>query len=99
MKDEVLEFIQRRFPMDCSWLNGNCFFFAKILNTRFSGKIYYDTINGHFIFYRTCIDKNLNGYYDYSGRINPIETNLVEWDCYNDVDHFHCERIIRDCIL
>ena len=98
MKDEVIEFIHHRFPVDNNWLDGNCYYFAKILHARFSGIIYYDTVNGHFIYYRTCMDKSQEGYYDYSGKINPIEENLVEWDGYYDVDHLHWERIIRDCI-
>lgn len=43
--NEVLEFIHRRFPVDCDWLSGNCFYFAIILKSNFkSGDIYYDVI-------------------------------------------------------
>ena len=30
--NQVEEFIQRRFPVDCNWTNGNCYYFAVILN-------------------------------------------------------------------
>ena len=49
-KNEVLEFTHRRFPVDCHWLDGNCYFFALILLDRFPiGKILYDVIDGHFV--------------------------------------------------
>ena len=48
--DMVLEFIHRRFPVDCHWLDGNCYYFALILLDRFPiGKILYDVIDGHFV--------------------------------------------------
>ena len=36
---EVMEFIQRRFPKDSNWTNGNCYYFALILSDRFNGTI------------------------------------------------------------
>ena len=98
MKDEILEFINRRFPKDCDWLNGNCFYFAKILQARFSGAIFYDLIDGHFLFYRICNDKSKEGFYDYSGKVNPITERLVSFEEYRDVDHLHWEHIVRDCV-
>lgn len=68
MNDEVLSFIHKRFYNDCNWLNGNCYYFSIILSSRFpNGKIYYDVINGHFLFkYNNC-------YYDWSGKVFPNE--------------------------
>ena len=75
MNDEVVEFIQRRFPVDCHWLDGNCYFFALILLNRFPiGKILYDVIDGHFV----CeIDGRK---YDWSGVVGETgEHDWVEW--------------------
>ena len=98
MENKVLEFINRRFPVDCNWLTGNCFFFAKILNARFSGEIYYDTVNGHFVFYRFSSEPDECGFYDYSGKITPNEDDLVLWDEYDNEDPLHFNRILEDCI-
>ena len=49
--NEVLEFVERRFPSDNHFLDMNCYHFSLILKDRFrSGKVFYDVINGHFIF-------------------------------------------------
>ena len=95
MQDEVLEFINRRFPKDCNWLNGNCYYFALILKDRFpNGRILYDAIYGHFIF-------QLNGKaYDYSGELVwPGGAYVVYWDDFDKYDPLLKQRIIRDCIM
>lgn len=90
---EIQEFIQRRFQSDCNWLNGNCYYFSLILKDRFpGGLIYYDVIDGHFIF------KYLERYYDWSGEIHP-EGCLVEWDKFEQYDSLQKQVIIRDCIM
>lgn len=33
--NKIEEFINRRFPNDCNWLSGNCYYFAIILKDRF----------------------------------------------------------------
>lgn len=91
--DIILEFIRRRFTQDCHWLDGNCYYFASILKTRFpDGQIYYDVIYGHFIF------KYNDNYYDWTGIINP-NGYLVEWDRFEEYDCLLKQRIVRDCIL
>lgn len=91
--DNVIEFIKRRFKKDCNWIDGNCYYFAIILKDRFpDGKIFYDVINGHFIFLYE--DK----YYDWTGCIKP-DGFLVEWDRFNEYDHLQRQRIITDCIM
>jgi hypothetical protein len=91
--NEVEEFIKRRFPIDCNWISGNCYFFAIILQDRFpGGSIYYDVIEGHFIY------KYYDNYYDWTGRVSVDETRLVEWDKFDEYDQFQRARIVRDCI-
>ena len=92
MQDEVLEFIHRRFPTDCNWTSGNCWYFSLILKDRFpNGIVLYDVINGHFIF--QCNGK----YYDWTGIIEP-DGYLVEWERFDEYDSLEKKRIIRDCI-
>ena len=95
MQDEVLEFINRRFPKDCNWLNGNCYYFALILNDRFpGGRIWYNLVYGHFLF------EFGNKYYDFSGLLNPnIVYSAVPWDYMETYDKLWKERIVRDCIM
>ena len=91
--DEILEFINRRFSNDCNWTNGNCFYFSIILKSRFpQGTIFYDVINGHFIF------KYQNSYYDWTGKIE-LDGYLVEWDKFDTYDCLQKQTIIRDCII
>lgn len=90
---EIIEFIKRRFPTDCKWTTGNCYYFSLILKDRFpTGAIFYDVIYGHFIF------KHKNKYYDWTGEIDP-KGYLVEWDKFEEYDSFQKEVIIRDCVL
>lgn len=91
MEKKILDFIQRRFPKDCNWTDGNCYFFALILQNVFGGEIYYDVINGHFV---AKIGRN---YYDWTGKVRNIGL-LVEWDKFSEYDSLQKERIIRDCI-
>ena len=90
---EIQEFIQRRFQSDCDWISGNCYYFSLILKDRFpDGIIYYDVIDGHFVF------KYHESYYDWSGEIHP-EGCLVEWDKFDEYDSSQKQVIIRDCIM
>ena len=94
-KDKVIDFIQHRFPTDCKWLNGNCYYFSLILKDRFKeGIIFYDVIDGHFI-------TEINGIkYDWSGIVNESGKHIyIEWDKFDSYDSLLKERIIRDCIL
>ena len=91
-KDKVTSFIRRRFSKDCDWINGNCFYFATILHRRFpKGKIYYDVIDGHFVF------KYKDKYYDWTGEVHP-DGKLVKWNSFDKYDELQKKRIIRDCI-
>lgn len=94
MITEVLEFIHRRFPNDSNWLNGNCYFFANILKSRFpQGIIFYDVIDGHFV---TQIDGIK---FDWSGITSEIGKHYyVEWDKFDEYDSFQKQSIIDGCI-
>ena len=94
MQNDVLEFINRRFKNDCNWVDGNCYFFTVILKARFQdGEIFYDVINGHFVF------QYQNKFYDWTGLYHPNDTVLVSWDEFDQYDVLRKEIIIRDCIM
>jgi len=92
-REEVIDFINRRFKKDCDWTCGNCYYFAIILKARFpEGIIYYDVLDGHFVF---AYQGEL---YDYNGIIYKT-MYLVEWDKFDDYDSNQKQVIVRDCIL
>ena len=91
--DNVIEFINRRFKKNCDWTNGNCYYMSLILKDRFpDGSIYYDVINGHFVF---LYNEN---FYDWNGIIEP-DGYLVEWDKFDEYDSLQKKVIIRDCLM
>lgn len=98
MEEEVRQFINRRFSSDnpdgCNWTAGNCFYFALILSYRFSGIIYYDTVEGHFI-------TEIQGkFYDYKGVYAQEKlTSFIRWDIFDQYDAKQVKRVRRDCIL
>lgn len=95
-QEVVEEFIHRRFSIDCNWTTGNCFFFAKILESTFPtySRIYYDVIYGHFVCW-------INGnFYDWNGKIEDNGVSkYIPWDLMEEYDVNEKRRIIRDCIL
>ena len=96
MEEQVLDFIKRRFPQDCNWLNGNCYYFAEILASRFMGDVVYDPIGGHFLFYG--YDEK---FYDWTGRRDYTEeqkSKMILWDSYSAKDNLHYRRIWRNCV-
>ena len=93
MKDKILEFIKRRFPEDCHWTDGNCYWFAYILCSRFEFlNIYYDSINGHFIAW----DGVSSYYYDYFGK-HEKNMEVVKFDDLLYLDTSLYLRLLRDC--
>ena len=91
--DNILDFINRRFKQDCNWINGNCYYMSLILKDRFpNGSIWYDVINGHFVFLYN--DK----YYDWTGIVEP-NGYLVEWNKFDEYDSLQKKVIIRDCLM
>lgn len=96
VEKEILEFIKRRFPIDCNWMNGNCFYFAQILASRFHGDVVYEPIEGHFLFWAS--DDN---FYDWSGRrdYSVEERNkMFTWRNASRIDELLYKRINRDCV-
>lgn len=90
--EDVLEFIKRRFPMDCKWVDGNCYFFAVILNERFpNGEIVYDVIDGHFLL------KLGDKYFDHRGVSTPIKP--ISWRDFDSYDCLQKQSIVKYCIL
>jgi len=91
--DKIEEFIKRRFPIDCNWLNGNCYYFAICLKARFpDGIIFYDVIYGHFVFMYE------GNYYDWTGKVNP-DGYLVDWEHFDEYDSLVKQRVISGCIM
>lgn len=93
MEEKILEFIHRRFPVDCNWTSGNCYFFAIILQTVFGGELYYDLIYGHFV------AKIKDNYYDYTGKYNKTDGYLKSWEDLPDFDRLQADRIYNDCCI
>lgn len=94
MTQAILEFITRRFEKDCNWTNGNCLWFALILQMRFPFlKICYLPITGHFV-----VQDNNNLLYDWKGLVNtdeiPIELNQLK-----QTDSLWYSHLMRDCYL
>ena len=89
---EIFDFIHRRFPTDCRWLDGNCYYFAVILKARFpEGNIFYDVTYGHFVFGHD------GRYYDWTGEIEP-QGYLVDWELFEAYDALVYQRVLRDCV-
>lgn len=94
----ILQFInnfKRLHPQEIedSFLCGNCYWFAKILEIRFNGEICYLPIENHFI---TKIE---NKYYDISGELTEFSEKVYLWEDYMKIDELETGRIIKYCIL
>lgn len=91
---KVIEFIKRRFPTDCNWTTGNCYYFVVILKNRFpDGDIVYDLISGHFLFWYH------GKMYDYNGVWDHKERYIINWNNFDSYDSNQKKRIIEDCIM
>lgn len=77
------------------FLNGCCYWFAKILDERFKwqGSIVYNIQDNHFLY------KIVDCYFDIRGLIkNQDDENIVNWDDYVYTDSTHYNRILKDCV-
>lgn len=93
MKKEILNFIEKRFPIDCNWMNGNCLWFAIILQARFpQSDIYYLPVPGHFV---TKIEDK---YYDWKGEIEiDVQEPLISLIDLKKKEPDWYQRLMRDC--
>ena len=90
---EINDFLKRRWQMDADFLQGNCYWFAHILITRFPFlKLYYEPVVGHFY------AGNGDLFFDWGGCTvldhEPFLFERIEKD-----DPLWYSRIVRDCIL
>lgn len=95
MRNEVVDFINRRFVKDCDWSNGNCYYFALILSHRFPTlRIVYLPVRGHF-----AVIDNLY-LYDYEGAVglNEITELIYPLDKLKEDDPKWYAKLFRDCI-
>ena len=92
MEDQVAEFIQRRWTNNNStFLNGNCYWFARILQLQFPYlSIFYLPIEGHFI------AGNLGKYYDATGAVVPQEEPILLSDIRRK-DYTWYSRLLKNC--
>ena len=86
----ILSFIANFDKAQDTFLNGCCYWFAFILQARFSGKIYYDQVQNHFA------AKICGRYYDVTGEISG--DGFVPWDTYQSYDALDYSRVVRYCI-
>lgn len=97
MENEILDFINRRWKKDSNFLNGNCYWFAYILVSRFKElEIYYLPITGHFI------AGNGDIFFDWQGKINLRDLcgeKPMRFDDIKKQDSLYYNRLIRDCVL
>lgn len=89
---DVEEFINRRWKKDLDWLNGNCYWFAKILTLRFPElELYYLPVRGHFV-----AGNDLIGFFDYNGPVYTNE-NCIKLSAIEKEDPLWYSHIMRDC--
>jgi hypothetical protein len=92
MDEQIREFARRFGNVD--WNNGNCYYFASLLNARYGGGLYYDTIAGHFV----C--RIYGKYYDCDGEYTPIKSEcVIKWTRFKQYDELQYIRIVNGCIL
>ena len=94
--ESILEFIKRRFPQNCDWDTGNCWWFAAILQARFTElEIWYEPVKGHFY----AGNKDGTIFYDwYGAHINLKDKPILINDIIKS-DPKWAKRLIRDCIM
>ena len=89
---EVLSFIYRRWVSDSGWLDGNCYWFAYILCTRFPAlQIWYEPVEGHFY------AGNGKQFYDWTGGCPEVSGAVL----FSDIkvnDPVCYARLLRDCV-
>ena len=88
----ILDFIKRRFSSDSNWMNGNCYYFAVILHTRFPDcPIIYSQIDGHFSI------KWKKWCFDFQGK-HPLSSDYQYLEKIKEEDPVFYGRLKRDCM-
>lgn len=91
MENEVLAFIGEFSSVKDFFLNGKCYWFAKILSIRFpNGEIKYNKIDNHWA---TLIEGHL---YDASGEITL--GGFEEWPIRQEMESSYYKGLVRNCI-
>lgn len=95
IKPEVLYFIKQFAGAKDTFQYGCCYWFAEILAKRFSGEIWYNDIDNHFL---TRIG---GSFYDITGEVVPPEESELfsKWDDFILKEPLGASRIYRDCVL
>lgn len=90
-REEILEFINRRWRADADWITCNCWYFASILIERFPHlRRYYLPIEGHFV------AGDGENFFDWTGEVE-IPHIIYSWEEIRKDDPVWAERLIRDC--
>lgn len=91
---DILDFIQQfkeYKSVEDAFRYGHCYYFALILQQRFGGEIFYDPINGHFLF-------GVDGeYYDITGKAIPAY-GTVKWAEMETIDPVWYQRVKKHCV-
>lgn len=75
-----------------AFTEGNCYWFAKILEVRFGGVILYNPVEGHFVWGHPEY-----GIYDITGRIH-INDVCIQWELFKRIEPIEAARIIKQCV-
>ena len=102
---EVENFIKNFDGARDSFLNGNCYYFALILDERFwtfyNTNIAYNQIDNHFatvVFVKYADGTNTPLLFDASGCIGPMTEQWKIWQEYCLEEPYDGARVYRDCI-
>lgn len=96
---EILGFIRNFRGAEPAFLNGCCYWFAAILNTRFPqmGYIFYNPVDNHFAW------RYMNSYYDATGKCDSVmdapTDRWYHWHSFCADYPTEAKRIKLDCIL
>ncbi len=96
--DKVDEFIyniksgERYKEIEELFLQGGCYYFAKLLANKFYGEVWYLPVDNHFV---TLIDGTL---YDIGGKVLKGIEVLYNWDYYQRIEPEDAKRVTKNCI-
>jgi len=92
--NEIIDFINRRWSIDCKWHDGNCWWFAYILITRFPEmKMYYLPKIGHFV-----AGLSSSQLFDHRGIYETDEEPILV-EKIKEQDTLWYEHLMRDCFM